>query len=514
MALNVVTALGTTAMEFITRHAAAIAVPATLILALAVMTTIIPLLRRSQGKQPPSLSDTIPFVSNTYQYILNLEAFLARAVSAWGLGGSTFSAGVQNIQLMLGQSNDIVSEPFMIMVFQNMWNFTPEDLAKFATDKSGRLQHPRVESETVPDRQRYWHGVHHIYSEYMTKARYSSRMADKYADFFSTQLAAHSTLDEWTSVSLFGFVKQSMAHSAVAALLGPHVLGLNPGYVDKFWAFDDIVMYIPFHAATGRYLDAALAHFDWDGPEAASDWEEHFGSAQGFMSLIVFALNANTIPITTWALYELVKDPALFQEVRAEVLQAYIVDATTGERKIDVQKLTALPLLQSIYTETLRVHMSLNLTREVNNTVVVEGYSLKKGAVLQAITQLAHLDEATWGREGHPASEFWAHRHLKHVPRLEKGEGGSVLELFMAGKSGSFVPFGGGPSICPGRVFAKQEILLTLVIVVARFDVEFVAWTKLDGSPLDRSARDDATYIGSAAVPPDRDMKLRWKRLW
>ncbi|KAK3324364.1 cytochrome P450 [Cercophora scortea] len=488
---------------------------------------------------------------------MNLEAFLARAVKAldhsnvvqFRLGPRRvyLLKGLQNIQLMLGQSNDIVSEPFMIMIFQNMWNFTPEDLAKFAGDKSGRLQQPAAGSEAVPDHQRYWHSMHHIYSEYMTKARYSSRMADKYAEFFSTQLTAHSTVDEWTSVSLFGFIKQNMAYSAVAALLGPHILELNPGYVDKSWAFDDIVMYIlygppkwmnrrpwavrdEFHAATGRYLEAAWANFDWDGPEAASDWEEHFGSrfarelarwvrddgfskqsAQGIMSLIVFALNANTIPITTWALYELIKDPALFQEVKTEVLQAYTVDAATGERRIDVQKLGTLPLLQSVYTETLRIHMSLNLTREVNNPVVVEGYKLRKGAVMQAITQLAHLDEATWGREGHPASEFWAGRHLKYAPGLEKGGGGVVPEFFMAGKAGSFVPFGGGPSICPGRVFARQEILLTLAMIVTRFDVEFVAWTKLDGSPSDRPAHDDPKYIGSAAVPPDRDMKVRWK---
>ena len=73
---------------------------------------------------------------------------------------------------------------------------------------------------------------------------------------------------------------------------------------------------------------------------------------------------------------------------------------------------------------------------------------------------------------------------------------------------------GGGVSMCPGRFFAKQEIILTLAILVARFDLEFIEWTMLDGTPSDRAACNDVRWTGAAGVPPDRDMKMRWKRLW
>lgn len=73
---------------------------------------------------------------------------------------------------------------------------------------------------------------------------------------------------------------------------------------------------------------------------------------------------------------------------------------------------------------------------------------------------------------------------------------------------------GGGVSMCPGRHFAKQEIMMTLAIMVAKFDVKFVGWTKPDGSPSDRPAKNNDKYAGSAAMPPDRDMKVSWKRLW
>lgn len=55
---------------------------------------------------------------------------------------------------------------------------------------------------------------------------------------------------------------------------------------------------------------------------------------------------------------------------------------------------------------------------------------------------------------------------------------------------------------------------MALAMLVARFDIEFVRWTKLDGSPSDRPAENDMRWAGGAAVPPDRDMEVRWKRLW
>jgi len=98
--------------------------------------------------------------------------------------------------------------------------------------------------------------------------------------------------------------------------------------------------------------------------------------------------------------------------------------------------------------------------------------------------------------------------HIKHT------EAAAAPQFVMAWGPNSFFPYGGGVSMCPGRFFAKQEIAITLAMLVAKFDVEFVEWTILDGLPSDRVARNDATRTGSVGVPPDRDMKLRWKKLW
>jgi len=209
---------------------------------------------------------------------------------------------------------------------------------------------------------------------------------------------------------------------------------------------------------------------------------------------------------------ELAKDPALLKAVRQEVMTAYLTDPKKTTQKpttiMDARTLASLPLLQSVYAELLRLHVSINITREIMAPIVVQGHCLEKGALLQAPTDIAHLDEEVWHAEGHAASEFWAARHIKD------NETAATRHFAMAGGPNSFFPYGGGVSMCPGRFFAKQEIIITLAMLVAKFDVEFVEWTMADGRPSDRPARNDATRTGSVGVPPDRDMKVRLKRLW
>jgi len=160
---------------------------------------------------------------------------------------------------------------------------------------------------------------------------------------------------------------------------------------------------------------------------------------------------------------ELAKDPVLLQAVRQEVMTAFQTDPKTHKSTtIDARTLASLPLLQSLCTEILRLHVSINITREIMAPIVVQGHRLETGALLQAPTDIAHLDEDVWSIEGHPASEFWAARHIKHT------EAAAAPQFVMAGGPNSFFPYGGGVSMCPGRFFAKQEIAITLAMLVAK----------------------------------------------
>jgi len=67
--------------------------------------------------------------------------------------------------------------------------------------------------------------------------------------------------------------------------------------------------------------------------------------------------------------------------------------------------------------------------------------------------------------------------------------------------------------MCPGRHFAKQEILLAITLLITKFDIEFVGWTTLDGStPSERPPLDDKRFAGFVAMSPDGDVTVRLRR--
>jgi len=168
-------------------------------------------------------------------------------------------------------------------------------------------------------------------------------------------------------------------------------------------------------------------------------------------------LNANTIPIAAWSVIEVARDPELQRALREEVETALTTDGE-GQHVVDQQKMVALPLLQSLYFEIMRVHVSINVSREVAQPLEVEGYRLLPGDMLQAPTLISHFDEAVWGVEGHPASEFWAARHVRYVD--EKDDDGKVRRVPKfepAGRPTDWFPYGAFhstslPATQPSRV--------------------------------------------------------------
>lgn len=163
-------------------------------------------------------------------------------------------------------------------------------------------------------------------------------------------------------------------------------------------------------------------------------------------------------------------------------------------------------MLQSVFAETLRLRMTFFITRYTKRQEIRLGnWSLPKNKVIFVPTSVAHLDATTWseGKEGeHPLEEFWAHRFLVYpndpwsgprrkdpalikpaadpVPRTNSQAAESESEKLgepkfsMEGLYSSWIPFGGGVHICPGRLFSKREMMMVIATMVSHFDVEFL----------------------------------------
>lgn len=174
--------------------------------------------------------------------------------------------------------------------------------------------------------------------------------------------------------------------------------------------------------------------------------------------------NGNSIPICVWMLMYAIHDPSLFASIREEVESVLITDPSTGDKMLDLQKMLALPLLQSLYVECLRLHVSINVTREAVEPVMFEGYLLEKGAIIQGPAEIIHYEDENWGKEGHPASEFWAERHIKYADSDEvdsNGEKKKVRQFEMSGRAAEFIPYGMFFSISMSSQILPGDLELT-----------------------------------------------------
>lgn len=158
-----------------------------------------------------------------------------------------------------------------------------------------------------------------------------------------------------------------------------------------------------------------------------------------------------------WMLIELAKDKDLQQSIREEVSTAR-GDKDTDEA-FDLQKLARLPVLQSLFSEVLRVHMDFNLIRHVREDGVSMDLDLRsptgattrssrvavpRNSMLQVLMSTTHYEEAAWGVPGHPASEFYPRRHVKYADDDSTDSVNTKKRpvYALAGRPSSFFPFG------------------------------------------------------------------------
>jgi cytochrome P450 len=200
----------------------------------------------------------------------------------------------------------------------------------------------------------------------------------------------------------------------------------------------------------------------------------------------LFRFNHNVILAAFWATFEIFRDPNLLVRVREDVAACMTGEGPTS---LNVERLIKIPLLQSVFAETLRLRVHIFNSRCIGNDgIQVNNWLLREKSIVLVSSTLAHLEAAEWnsGCNGeHPLDMFWAERFVVYPndpfsgPNKRRPEKVSPthepyfqLDSSMAGR---FVPFGGGAYTCPGRHFAKREVILTCAMMATHFDVEIAA---------------------------------------
>lgn len=184
----------------------------------------------------------------------------------------------------------------------------------------------------------------------------------------------------------------------------------------------------------------------------------------------------NLIPTIFEFVFAIIRSPSLLARCKAEMVRALISNSQPGSESIDFDPsiLIKQPLLQSVLYEVLRMKASSLIGRTARDDFQVGDYTIPKGSMALVSAHLEHMNKAVWetrpGASGHPVEEFWPERFLDNGT-LGQTKEDDARSMSMKGLDGSFIPFGLGYNMCPGRHFAMRAVLCTAARFVHRYEV-------------------------------------------
>ena len=174
---------------------------------------------------------------------------------------------------------------------------------------------------------------------------------------------------------------------------------------------------------------------------------------------VCLGLLINTVPATCWTLYYVYSQPTLLEEVRAAISCHIRLSPEGTTRHVNIAEVaTGCPLVASIVHETLRVQSVSTSARKVLKDTLVDGqYLLKQDSTVLIPSAEVHTTSSVWGSS---STTFDAKRFIPNQDFEPKKP------------ASGYRAFGGGSFLCPGRFFAVNEIIIILVIMVLKYDLE------------------------------------------
>jgi cytochrome P450 len=153
---------------------------------------------------------------------------------------------------------------------------------------------------------------------------------------------------------------------------------------------------------------------------------------------------ANTLN-WTWVL--LAQHPEIEAKLHAEI------DTVLQGRAPTLADLKSLPYTEMVIKESMRLYPpAFSFGRAALEDVEVGGYTIPQGATVGIMSFITHRDPRWWGAD---ADQF---RPERFSPERE----GDIPKY-------AYLPFGGGPRICIGNMFAMMEAQLMLATIAGRF---------------------------------------------
>ena len=435
----------------------------------------------------------------------------------------------------------------------------------------------RAFPSSEPDGEKPLLRPHRIHAEHLLSSSAVHSLTGKYIECLEAELAKDDARrhcedgrdgdgdGDGVDVELYSWLRDRVFVASSTALCGSRLLEMHPDLDRHFWKWEEGMLGLLFgvprlfareaYAARdvlvrklGGWLEdgyrrgQSVTDDDDDDP----DWEPTFGArvmrrrhafyqqqgltigAQAGYDLVFLAgILTNATPATGWLLMHILapesesdsrsgssggggsSEPSL----RARILAELQTVQSTTDGSIDIPALTRLPLLNSAFHETLRLYVDLLVVRQVDSDATTLGHHrVKKSEMVMLPTWMTHHNASFFE---HP-DKFVPDRFV--VTDAETG----AQTCSTAGLGGTYFPFGGGAYMCPGRTFAKQEVLGTVAVLLLHFDVTFVEFAVAKGKAgggFEAIGRDlsgfpalKRNYAGNQVVGIEGDMRVRIKR--
>ncbi|TVY81010.1 Cholesterol 7-alpha-monooxygenase [Lachnellula suecica] len=466
----------------------------------------VPFVGHGFNLQVDGLSDPIKFMSDARDQSLH-------GIFALFLGGTTHNiiSDPDLVKSVMSQKESVVQfKPIAWSVLQKFFGFPKSSGVKY--DKC-------------------WDELHSLFGYFMRDLQLSkvldrsNRLLEQNIPQLISFINSEIDLQPWerranatyispteTEIDLCGMMRDLVGHSSVPPMFGSVLLEKYPNLLHDMYDFDDGMYYLlaglpawtPWapvfraHMARNRLWEAlddhqraldALAEgnsidYSWGELDDVSEFilkrneiyrKNNFEIRERGELSVLWPSIINSSLLVYWQLLYILATPGLADKLRKEIAPYSIVTQGASIGKIsEAPKLTLdheglsknCPHLKSAYLEALRLTSKPWSVRKVASDVLISQNKTDGDAA----SYLLHKGEyITLPHELHM-------RDPKYYPNPDEFEPDRFLVADEDGKLsadiGTTRPYGGGPSMCKGRVFAERECLAVIAGILVFWEIE------------------------------------------
>ncbi|WQF90252.1 Putative cytochrome P450 [Colletotrichum destructivum] len=510
------------------------------------------------GKSVPTLPYLFPGICHGFGLEWSMADFLSKSIRSWGyLAPMKVAAGSfgfvmvtnpQHIRKMLRSSRILTNRPMMVFVMMKWFYAPPESMHHYTAHEDSNREDEHIHDQQAGISIKFLSGQH------------LQGMSERYMSTLQKRLDALPLEGEgqWLEIpDFYTWLRDQVTPTSIEAMFGSRLVEMYPDISTDFWKFDDNIANfsrnLPRWLIPNAYKNRdkllanikkwnILAHANTDCRKHGledPEWDEHMGSRfikarEDIMKQhglddetvasenlgVLFGANANAVRAVFWCIFEALKDPDLKDRLHAELMDCRMsgssptatttTTTTTGQQPFDLSKFATKPLLQSTYAELLRMLVQTTFTRTNENGDFDLGpdYTVRQNETMTVFSSITAHNTEAWRAArpealAKPLDVFWPERFLVRKSK----DAASQPTFSLEGLTECWMPYGGGQRMCPGRHFAKLEIIGTLGVLLDNFEMELMDRNRAG------KVIPDKRWVPYGTLPPKGLVSVRLRRL-